>query len=170
MIRRLGMLTLLLCALFGSPATVNAQEQAPQPRYYIGEGQVDLYRGGFLYSNTDIAVGSGPGALSLQRFHGVRAYGMGPFGSTTGHSQEVMVYRERFVEDPWGPPNYSFRWHVVIGRTVEVFDDPFMQGGSAISYQGANPGYHNFTRQSTTGPFTYYGPHGLVINFPALGY
>lgn len=156
----------LLCMM---QASVSHAQQAlpPQEKYFIGEGEVDLYRGVFLHSSVDISIGDDGSGLSVERYHGVRSIG-GPFGLSTGHSQEVRVYREQFLEDPWGGQNFSYRWHVVIGRNVEVFDDPYTPNGSYMAYIGTSPGYHWFTRQTKEGPYTYFGPNGLVIQFGTL--
>ena len=105
----------VFCALFTvacltTPASAQ-QALPPQPVYYIGEGQVDLWRGTFAYSNADITVGGSEaeGGLALRRHNGVRSVGSGLFGYGTAHSLDMSVYRQEFVEEGHAPSQKSYR-------------------------------------------------------------
>mgnify|MGYP000896340783 CR=1 FL=1 len=163
---------LLYSFVFGAyfsivPKAEAQQEQNPQSQYYVGEGEVDLLRGVYLHSRDDISIGvkGSPGELVLTRYYGVRSR-PGAFGSTTGHSQDVAVYRERFVEPPNGPGQNSYRFYVMVGNSMELFEK--LYGTSTITYLGTSAGTQRLTEAGATGPYTYTGPNGLTINFDAL--
>lgn len=160
-----------MAALVCTAPALAQQSLPPQKEYFIGEGQVDLHRGTFLYSNTDLSVrpADPAGRIDLTRYYGVRDGSVGPFGSGAGHNLEVRIHREKFFEEPNGPGRPSYRYHVVIGRSIEVFYKPYAEfGNPPITYYDGSGGYHVLSEASQTGPFTYYGPDGVVITFGSL--
>lgn len=152
----LGALPILL------PSPAFAQGLPPQTDYFIGERQVDLQRGSFLYNTVDIAAGTSDPALRFQRFHGVGG-GTGPFGSGTTHNLSVQLVVQKFIEEPAGPGMPSFRFHVVRGSHVDSFYQGY--GSPLMFYEGGSGGYQSLTMSSWTGPYTYAGPDGEVIQF-----
>ena len=153
--------TALQC-LYPLPAL--AQGLPPQKDYYVGEGQVDLLRGTFLYNNTDIVAGSGGGQMPLIRMYGVAESGLGAFGTATTHNLHTAIYVSKFQEEPNGPGKPSYRFYVVIGGSrIETFYKGY--GDPNIYYEGGSGGYQSLTYSAWTGPFTYTGPDGEVINF-----
>lgn len=156
----------MICAL---PAQAQ-QTHGPRPdNVFVGEGEVDVQRGVFNYSNIDITIGGEgqPGALTLKRSYGT-GFGNSGTGGTSQHNHFVRLYMEVFLEDPFGYPNYSYRWHVVIGGEDRVFQNPFNPFGTTMTGGGPTPGYHHLVKSSNNGPYTYYGPHGLVIQFGTI--
>ncbi|QDP18698.1 DUF6531 domain-containing protein [Sphingomonas xanthus] len=158
---------LAIGASFVSPPLHGQQSLPPQKEYFIGEGQVDLHRGTFLYSHTDISVGpqGAPGGLEFTRYYGVREE-VGPFGYGASHNFDIDLDRMAFVEEPNGPQMFSYRYTITIGRTSETFEKAY--GSSDIYYTDGSGGYHVLVEHGTDGPYTYYGPDGVVINFGSL--
>lgn len=148
-----------------------AAEQGLQEQYYIGDGNVELFSGKFAYSNADISIGreDQASALTLTRYFGAHDLGsFAPFGMKTGHSFEISLYRYQYLEGPAAPPNYSYNFYVVIGRTEQRLDytnvvnsgleygDPQQKARALISSNGA------------VGPFVYTMQDGTRIEFPAF--
>lgn len=155
--------TMLLAALFAIHP-VHSQGLPPQKDYYVGEGQVELLRGTFLYNNTDIVSGSGNAAVPFVRQYGVSDRGSGPFGAATTHNLHTAIYVSKFREEPNGPGKFSNRFYVVIGGSrVETFYRGY--GDPGITYEGGSGGYQSLSYSIWTGPFTYTGPDGEVISF-----
>jgi RHS repeat-associated protein len=165
---------LALVALLSVTYHAYAQQNIPlQKEYYIGEGDVELHKGEFAYANTDTAIGRQDqgSALTFTRYFGVHAGGSSsPFGTTTGHSYEIGLYVERYLSGPAAPGDFSYTFHVVVGRTDQrlqytnvangspkYFSDPRMAANTLISSNGA------------TGPFVYTMEDGTRIEFPAIG-
>ncbi|MGF7152240.1 hypothetical protein FHS96_005909 [Sphingomonas zeicaulis] len=146
-----------------------AQGLPPQQDYFVGEGQVDLQRGTFLYSNTDIVAGSSDPAsqIPFTRINNASGGGVGFFGYATTHSLDVRLYVSKFIEEPAGPGRPSYRFYVVRGSQVETFYHPYM---GTLTYEGGSGGYQQLTMSSWMGPFTYTGPDGTIINFAASEY
>lgn len=154
--------TMALSMLSVSPAM--AQGLPPQKDYYVGEGQVDLLRGTFLYNNTDIVAGSDGAEIALQRLYGVSDKGMGPFGTATTHNLHTAIYVSKFQEEPNGPGKPSYRFYVVIGgNRIETFYRGY--GDPNFIYEGGTGGYQNLSYSVWNGPYVYTGPNGEVINF-----
>jgi hypothetical protein len=140
-----------------------AQGLPPQKEYYVGDGQVDLLRGTFLYSNTDLVAGTGAGEIKLTRLYGVSDSGGGPFGVATAHSLRAVIFVSKFHEEPLGPGYPSYRFNVVVGGSVVA---TFRQGyGEPVGLESGSGSYHYLTYSSWTGPFTYKGMDGIEINF-----
>jgi YD repeat-containing protein len=150
------------CALL--PPAAQAQQTPPRPHYYIGEGEVELWAGTYMYTNTDISIG-GPeseGGLTYTRYARVRSWG--PAGGSTGHNLEVMIIRDRYKEDGMGQGIYNYRYYVVLGRSVKQFEQNW--GNSAIL--GGSDIYGTLTKSGADGPYVFTGPDGTVINFDAI--
>lgn len=161
--RLVGLASLCASLVLTMSATALAQGLPPQKDYFVGEGQVDLQRGTFLYSNTDIVVGAGPIAIPLTRIHNVSGGGAGPLGSNATHNLQVQLVVQKFIEEPAGPGMPSYRFHVVRGSSVDVFYQGY--GSSTMFYEGGSGGYQKLTMSSWLGPYTYTGPDGEVIQF-----
>lgn len=149
------------------PGNALAQGLPPQKDYFVGEDQVDLQRGSFLYSNTDIVAGATEPATQIPvvRQYNASGSGPGPFGSLTTHSLEIMIHVSKFIEEPAGPKQPSYRFYVVRGGQMETFYQGY--GSPTMFYEGGSGGFQQLTMSSWLGPYTYTGPDGTVINFPA---
>lgn len=140
------------------------QQTPPRPYYYIGDGEVDLWAGTFMYSNTDITIGGAEneGGLAFTRYNSVRAFG--PLALKTGHSLEVMIIRDRYKEEGAGEGMFNYRYYVVQGRSVKTFEqyygDPTIHGGAAA--------YGVLTKSGADGPFVFTSSTGSAINFDAI--
>lgn len=139
-------------------------QKAPARDYYVGEGDVELWAGLFMYSNTDLVIG-GPeseGGLSLSRYANVRE--QDSVGAATGHSQEVVLYRDRYKEEGAGAGYYNYAYYVVRGRTVKLFDKSWHLSGIT------NPPGAKVTLTSTGehGPYVFTDEDGTIINFPVV--
>lgn len=141
-----------------------AQAQAPAKEYYIGEGDVELWAGLFMYSNTDLAAGPAEdaGGLSLVRYSNVREQDAN--GPSTGHSQEVFIYRDRYKEEGAGAGLYNYAYYVVKGRSVKTFDKSWNQ---STIYNVPNAKV-TLTSIGEHGPYTFTDEDGTIINFPVV--
>jgi YD repeat-containing protein len=158
------------CAALHSAAPANAQNTtAPKERYYIGDGQIDLYSGSFKYSNMDISIGPPEGGMALTRYNQVRGSYGGSFGTDSAHSLEVRMYRQAIRLDSAGASQPDYQFTIVIGRTTKGFYwQRYSWQSQAVltAVDGAT-----LAVPSTTGgpPYVYTAADGTVINFDTLG-
>jgi YD repeat-containing protein len=153
----------MLGALAMLPGAALAQS-APAKDYYIGDGEVELWAGLFMYSNTDLVVG-GPedaGGLSLVRYTNVRE--QDSHGPSTGHSQEVFIYRDRYKEEGAGAGLYNYAYYVVRGRTVKTFEKYWHHA----TIYNAPDAKVTLTSTGEHGPYVFTDEDGTVINFPVV--
>ncbi len=146
------------------------QNMPPQMEYYIGEGDVELSTGSFAYSNTDISIGRADqgGTLSLTRYFGSHQQGGTgrPFGWNTGHSHEIGLYRLQYLEGGNAPPNWSYSFFLMIGRTQQRIHYTNIPGLSYGSPQQAATTL--ISSNGIVGPFVYTTEDGTRIEFPAF--
>ncbi|WP_439538922.1 hypothetical protein [Sphingomonas sp.] len=145
-------------------AALAQQQTPPRPYYYIGDGEVELWMGTFMYSNTDITIGGSEsdGGLAFTRYNSVREFG--PLALKTGHSLEVMIIRDRYKEEGAGQGMFNYRYYVVQGRSVEIFEQYY--GNNAI--YGKPESYGTLTKSGADGPYIFAGRDGSIINFDAI--
>jgi hypothetical protein len=157
----------LAAGLAAGPAEAeNKIVNLPAEKFLIAPGGVDMRTGRYVYSQTDLSIGSGEGALALIRSLPEHAGGhANPFRSFS-HNWDIYL-----LERPGsGNADYSYRMTVHVGGRALTFETPYQ--GTGYGYKSDGPrATLSFTGAMTSDSavYTFTSPEGAVATFRPMG-
>lgn len=154
-----------------STITYAEADKTPKESYVVGEGEIDLQRGTFLYSNKVVSIGPEGSELVLQQQLG-RTF-QSEFGRGGGHNMTYTIERRYFREPDTAPEQRSNRFIVNLGGRTEVFEQYWSENYAHI-WNVTNgklaPGKLEILGPITQfgGPYQYTNADGTIVQFGVI--
>jgi len=171
-------LAAIVAALLGA-ASAEAQTQTsssslintPAEKFVTAPGGVDMRTGRYVYSQTDLSIGGGSGALSLNRILTADVPGhVNPFANPS-HNWDVMISEERIdIDNPDVGSGTDYRMSVHFGGRSQTYQSySYETGFRQMSSGGHAPLTFTGDRATTSALSTYTAVDGSVTTFRSIG-
>jgi RHS repeat-associated protein len=142
----------------------------PAETFAMAPGGVDMRTGRYAYSETDLAIGGGDGALALTRSLTADVPGHGnPFGNFS-HSWDIMVSEARIQYDNPQASGADYRIFIHFGGRAQTYKAAAAHSGfTQESSGGFAPLTFTGDKASASVTYTYRAADGTVALFRPLG-